>query len=148
MRSCAVQQRAEKDRRDRGRWSGFYAQQHSAAPLCLTRGHSPGVSPPSLILLRSGLNTVPSPLFLVWDLHLTESAHRMDAFIIAALALCSLTAPACGDKGAGKARSCSDIRQFYSGKGFSLDGVPQSEISGKLSKHTAWTHTHTQSAAH
>lgn len=55
----------------------------------------------------------------------------MDSFIIAALAVCSLTAPAFADKGTGKARSCSDIRQFYSGKGFSLDGVPQSEISGE-----------------
>uniref|UniRef100_A0A8D0AJ47 Glypican-1 n=1 Tax=Sander lucioperca TaxID=283035 RepID=A0A8D0AJ47_SANLU len=55
----------------------------------------------------------------------------MDSFIIAALAVCSLTAPAYGDKGTSKARSCSDIRQFYSGKGFALDGVPQSEISGE-----------------
>ncbi|XP_034468955.1 glypican-1b [Hippoglossus hippoglossus] len=55
----------------------------------------------------------------------------MGSFIIAALALCSLTAPAHGDKGTSKARSCSDIRQFYSGKGFYLDGVPQSEISGE-----------------
>ncbi|AWP04133.1 putative glypican-1-like [Scophthalmus maximus] len=53
----------------------------------------------------------------------------MDSLIIAALALCSLTAPAHGDKGTSKARSCSDIRQFYSGKGFALDGVPQFEIS-------------------
>ncbi|KAF0046999.1 glypican-1b [Scophthalmus maximus] len=55
----------------------------------------------------------------------------MDSLIIAALALCSLTAPAHGDKGTSKARSCSDIRQFYSGKGFALDGVPQFEISGE-----------------
>nr|XP_046264072.1 glypican-1-like [Scatophagus argus] len=55
----------------------------------------------------------------------------MDSFIIAALAVCSLTASAYGDKGISKARSCSDIRLFYSGKGFSLDGVPQSEISGE-----------------
>lgn len=55
----------------------------------------------------------------------------MDSFIIAALAVCSLTAPAYGDKGTSKARSCSDIKVFYSGKGFTLDGVPQSEISGK-----------------
>ncbi|XP_028283330.1 glypican-1b [Parambassis ranga] len=55
----------------------------------------------------------------------------MDSFIIAALALCSLTAPAYGDKGTSKARSCSDIRQFYGVKGFSLEGVPQSEISGE-----------------
>ncbi|KAM4552312.1 glypican-1b [Odontesthes bonariensis] len=55
----------------------------------------------------------------------------MDSFIIAALALCSLTAPAYGDKGTSKARSCSDFRQFYGGKGFPLDDVPQSEISGE-----------------
>ncbi|XP_068196285.1 glypican-1b [Antennarius striatus] len=55
----------------------------------------------------------------------------MDFFIIAVLTACLLMAPAGGDKGASKARSCSDIRQFYSGKGFSLDGVPQSEISGE-----------------
>ncbi|KAM6920755.1 glypican-1b [Lycodopsis pacificus] len=55
----------------------------------------------------------------------------MDFFIVAALAVCSLTAPAYGDKGTSKARSCSDIRQFYTGKGFLLDGVPQSEISGE-----------------
>uniref|UniRef100_A0A7N6FER8 Glypican-1 n=1 Tax=Anabas testudineus TaxID=64144 RepID=A0A7N6FER8_ANATE len=55
----------------------------------------------------------------------------MDSLIIVTLALFSLTAPAYGDKGTSKARSCSDIRQFYSGKGFSRDGVPQSEISGE-----------------
>lgn len=31
----------------------------------------------------------------------------------------------------GKARSCAEVRQFYSGKGFTLQGVPQSEISGE-----------------
>ncbi|XP_068615418.1 glypican-1-like, partial [Brachionichthys hirsutus] len=55
----------------------------------------------------------------------------MDFFIVAVLTASSLMAPACGDKGASKARSCSDIRQFYNGKGFSLDGVPQFEISGE-----------------
>lgn len=56
----------------------------------------------------------------------------MESFIVAALAVCSLTAPAAyADKGSSKARSCSDIRQFYSGKGFPLDGLPQSEISGE-----------------
>lgn len=55
----------------------------------------------------------------------------MDSFIIAALAVCSLMAPAYGDKGTSKARSCSDIRQFYSGKGFSTEGVPHAEISGE-----------------
>ncbi|XP_024129827.1 glypican-1b [Oryzias melastigma] len=55
----------------------------------------------------------------------------MESLIIAALALCSLTAPACGDKGTSKARSCSDLRQFYGGKGYSVDKVPLSEISGE-----------------
>uniref|UniRef100_A0A1A8M5B6 Glypican-1 n=1 Tax=Nothobranchius pienaari TaxID=704102 RepID=A0A1A8M5B6_9TELE len=55
----------------------------------------------------------------------------MDSFIIATLALCSLTAPAYGDKGSSKARSCSDFRQFYGTKPFSTDDVPQSEISGE-----------------
>ncbi|XP_062869404.1 glypican-1 [Trichomycterus rosablanca] len=32
---------------------------------------------------------------------------------------------------AGKARSCSDTRRFYSGKGFTLSGVPSTEISGE-----------------
>lgn len=54
----------------------------------------------------------------------------MDSYIVAlVLALSSLTTAVLGEKG--KARSCSDIRQFYSGKGFTLDGVPQSEISGE-----------------
>lgn len=64
------------------------------------------------------------------DLHLAKSAG-MDSCIVAVLVICSLTAPAFGDKGTSKARSCSDIRLFYSGKSFSLDGVPQSEISGE-----------------
>ncbi|XP_028328900.1 glypican-1b [Gouania willdenowi] len=55
----------------------------------------------------------------------------MDSFIIAALALCALMVPAHGEKWNIKARSCSDIKQFYGGKGFALDGVPQSEISGE-----------------
>ncbi|TRZ01198.1 hypothetical protein DNTS_035513 [Danionella cerebrum] len=33
------------------------------------------------------------------------------------------------ENAAGKARSCTDVRHFYSGKGFTLNGVPQSEIS-------------------
>lgn len=58
----------------------------------------------------------------------------MDSCIIAVLVICSLTAPALGDKGTSKARSCSDIRLFYRGKGFAPDGVPASEISGKPSR--------------
>ncbi|XP_068175539.1 glypican-1 [Antennarius striatus] len=32
---------------------------------------------------------------------------------------------------AGADRSCADLRQFYTGKGFTLAGVPQAEISGE-----------------
>lgn len=46
--------------------------------------------------------------------------------------LCSPTAPAFGDKGSSKARTCSDIQRFYGGKGFNQGGVPQFEMSGKL----------------
>ncbi|XP_020778055.1 glypican-1b [Boleophthalmus pectinirostris] len=56
----------------------------------------------------------------------------MDSYIVALfLALSSLTTAVLGEKGTSKARSCSDIRQFYSGKGFTLEGVPQTEISGE-----------------
>ncbi|MGH0132888.1 UNVERIFIED_CONTAM: hypothetical protein FKN15_012469 [Acipenser sinensis] len=40
-----------------------------------------------------------------------------------------LTASALGENSSSKARSCSDVRQVYSAKGFSLTGVPQTEIS-------------------
>ncbi|XP_041695310.1 glypican-1 [Coregonus clupeaformis] len=39
--------------------------------------------------------------------------------------------PLSADNASSKARSCSDVRQFYSGKGFTLNGVPQTEISGE-----------------
>ncbi|XP_055723061.1 glypican-1-like [Salvelinus fontinalis] len=55
----------------------------------------------------------------------------MDFAVVTALVLCALTVPGFGDTGSGKAQSCSDIRQFYNGNGFSLKGVPQSEISGE-----------------
>ncbi|XP_033894118.1 glypican-1 [Acipenser ruthenus] len=42
-----------------------------------------------------------------------------------------LTASALGENSSSKARSCSDVRQVYSAKGFSLTGVPQTEISGE-----------------
>lgn len=33
---------------------------------------------------------------------------------------------------AGADRSCTELRQFYTGKGFTLVGVPQTEISGEF----------------
>jgi len=41
-----------------------------------------------------------------------------------------------------KARSCSDLRQFYTGKGFTLNGVPQTEISGKCMGKCKRKHPH------
>ncbi|KAJ8390340.1 hypothetical protein AAFF_G00107340 [Aldrovandia affinis] len=51
--------------------------------------------------------------------------------ILWAFLLCVGTVPVFGDNASSKARSCSDVRQFYNGKGFSLSGVPQTEISGE-----------------
>ncbi|XP_036411794.1 glypican-1b [Colossoma macropomum] len=46
-----------------------------------------------------------------------------------ALVLCVLAGQARGDSK--QPRSCSDVRQFYSGKGFAPGGVPQAAISGE-----------------
>ncbi|XP_056132740.1 glypican-1-like [Lampris incognitus] len=48
------------------------------------------------------------------------------------LFLCFSAVPVNGaDNGSSKARSCTELRQFYTGKGFTLTGVPQTEISGE-----------------
>ncbi|XP_028824964.1 glypican-1 [Denticeps clupeoides] len=52
-------------------------------------------------------------------------------FTATVLLLSAVAVPSFADNAASKARSCSDVRQFYSGKGFTLHGVPQSEISGE-----------------
>lgn len=44
--------------------------------------------------------------------------------------LCVAASSARGDSGS-KAKSCTEVRQFYATKGFSLHGVPQAEISGE-----------------
>ena len=64
----------------------------------------------------------------------------MDSYVIVILVLCAVTALGNGDDGITKARSCSDIRKFYTGKGFSLDEVPMSEISGTLLPSTRSAH--------
>lgn len=46
-----------------------------------------------------------------------------------ALVLCALACAARGDSR--QPRSCADLRQFYSGHGYPLSGVPQAEISGE-----------------
>lgn len=104
----------------------FYAQRHLVAVTSSdATATSPGGDSPAPFGTRHRrICTCPSPT--------VRRSAGMDSFIVAALALCSLTAPAFGDKGISKARSCSDIRLFYSGKGFALDGVPQSELSGEI----------------
>ncbi|XP_072245149.1 glypican-1 [Leuresthes tenuis] len=51
---------------------------------------------------------------------------RLLVLLIAAACLCAAPGPVRGAE-----RSCSDLRQFYTGKGFTLAGVPQTEISGE-----------------
>lgn len=104
----------------------FYAQRHSVAVTSSdATATSPGGDSPAPFGTRHRrICTCPSPT--------VRRSAGMDSFIVAALALCSLTAPAFGDKGISKARSCSDIRLFYSGKGFALEAVPQSELSGEI----------------
>ncbi|XP_028650645.1 glypican-1-like [Erpetoichthys calabaricus] len=42
-----------------------------------------------------------------------------------------VAASVAGENGNTKARNCAEVRQLYSAKGFSLSGVPQTEISGE-----------------
>ncbi|KAG8003349.1 hypothetical protein GBF38_018438, partial [Nibea albiflora] len=49
--------------------------------------------------------------------------------VLLSLLLCLAAAPG---PVAGADRSCTDLRQFYTGKGFILTGVPLTEISGQL----------------
>ena len=62
----------------------------------------------------------------------TVGMAGMDSYVIVILVLCALTALGNGEDAITKARSCSDIRKFYTGKGYGLDEVPLSEISGTL----------------
>ncbi|XP_026176237.1 glypican-6a isoform X1 [Mastacembelus armatus] len=47
------------------------------------------------------------------------------------VALCTLSVLSLSSGGESKARSCSDVRQAYNAKGFSLVNVPHQEISGE-----------------
>uniref|UniRef100_A0A673C741 Glypican-1 n=1 Tax=Sphaeramia orbicularis TaxID=375764 RepID=A0A673C741_9TELE len=51
---------------------------------------------------------------------------RLPVLVCALACLSAAPGPA-----AGADRSCADLRQFYTGKGFTLAGVPQTEISGE-----------------
>lgn len=47
------------------------------------------------------------------------------------VALCTLSLLSLSSGGESKARSCSEVRQAYNAKGFSLVNVPHQEISGR-----------------
>ncbi|KAM4574779.1 glypican-1 [Fundulus diaphanus] len=51
---------------------------------------------------------------------------RLSVLLCAVAGLCAAPGSVCGAD-----RSCADLRQFYTGKGFTLEGVPQTEISGE-----------------
>uniref|UniRef100_A0A1A8GT73 Glypican-1 n=1 Tax=Nothobranchius korthausae TaxID=1143690 RepID=A0A1A8GT73_9TELE len=51
---------------------------------------------------------------------------RLPVILCAALSLCAVPGPVSAVE-----RSCADLRQFYTGKGFTLAGVPQTVISGE-----------------
>ncbi|KAF7211699.1 glypican-6a isoform X2 [Nothobranchius furzeri] len=55
----------------------------------------------------------------------------MNAMWSLQLALCTLSALSLSSAGESKARSCNEVRQAYSAKGFSLLNVPHQEISGE-----------------
>jgi len=48
------------------------------------------------------------------------------------VALCTLSVLSLSSAGESKARSCSEARQAYTAKGFSLVNVPHQEISGRI----------------
>lgn len=52
---------------------------------------------------------------------------RLRALVCAAACLLAAPGPVSGAE-----RSCADLRQFYTGKGFTLAAVPQTEISGEF----------------
>uniref|UniRef100_A0A3P9KE65 Glypican-1 n=1 Tax=Oryzias latipes TaxID=8090 RepID=A0A3P9KE65_ORYLA len=49
---------------------------------------------------------------------------RLPVLLCVAVSLCAAASPE-------ENRSCADLRRFYTGKGFTLEGVPQTEISGE-----------------
>ncbi|XP_029102035.1 glypican-1 [Scleropages formosus] len=55
----------------------------------------------------------------------------MDAPAVLLLCFLWAPAPALADAANGKARNCADMRSFYSGKGFAIAGIPNTEISGE-----------------
>jgi len=54
--------------------------------------------------------------------------------VLLCVLLCVSAAPG-PVSGAGADKSCTDLRQFYTGKGFTLVEVPQTEISGEFCRH-------------
>lgn len=56
---------------------------------------------------------------------------RVPALVCVLACLCAAAGPV-----AGADRSCTDLRQFYASKGFTLSGVPQTEISGRCERNS------------
>uniref|UniRef100_H2VD09 Glypican-1 n=1 Tax=Takifugu rubripes TaxID=31033 RepID=H2VD09_TAKRU len=56
----------------------------------------------------------------------SDISMRVPALLRVLACLCAAAGPV-----AGADRSCTDLRQFYTSKGFTLAGVPQTEISGE-----------------
>lgn len=56
---------------------------------------------------------------------------RVPELLCVLACLCAAAGPV-----AGADKSCTDLRQFYTSKGFTLAGVPQTEISGRCERNT------------
>lgn len=56
---------------------------------------------------------------------------RVPVLLCVLACLCAAAGPLVGAD-----RSCTDLRQFYTSKGFTLSGVPQTEISGRWERNT------------
>lgn len=67
--------------------------------------------------------------------HCQEGISLMYAMWRLQLALCTVSVLLSLSSGESKARSCSEVRQAYNVKGFSLVNVPHQEISGRRNRH-------------
>lgn len=73
----------------------------------------------------------------------TTPLEMRPLLLLRVLAACLCAAPGLLVLVAGADKSCGDLRQFYTGKGFTLAGVPQSEISGECKEQNKQRQLHT-----
>lgn len=76
-----------------------------------------------------GFVFIPAELAFLWET--LSRISLMYAMWRLQVALCTLSLLSLSSGGESKARSCSEVRQAYNAKGFSLVNVPHQEISGK-----------------